>query len=412
MKNNVSNLLQIGIFTLFIMGGGFLLAQTDIIKNIGTQTENQEHTQVETQTTTTPVAEVAVETQEIAVTKKAPLADTASKPSTASQSTPEYTTAQAKLEETLRKAEENIKACREGTVVNKGCETLPEVYADLKDCLLSKSAEDMNACHFSTLMVDTASGYETDLEVTSGKTPISFQRMQAKRDLEKLISSGNFQNKIAQAHNEFIVCKDASRADDIDCLEGLYLLEGIDTLCPKTDDKEALGQCVDPVLDYMEKKIKTYNDSISGISYRSNTSENTPTVTREETTVTNTNTQTSNIVISNLSHKTVSVSDIPKLTNEPLTYKVTLNGKSEECSYSTYKYINQSGKSVFSDNTLHHCYGIVNGVYTDSAFFFNNKSSLTLKYFEEQGIDHIIVEFYVKDKNGDESNRLQLKITK
>lgn len=130
---------------------------------------------------------------------------------------------------------------------------------------------------------------------------------------------------------------------------------------------------------------------------------------------------TSKIVISNLSHSSVLISDLSKYATKALTFSVTNVGLAKELckvTYTTYLDDPKNHPLNRPDTICNPYYSNSKSGYSDSVYFSNLASSYSggydgtsRNYFEIEGIDNTLIEFYLKDTSGKESNRLQLTIT-
>lgn len=130
---------------------------------------------------------------------------------------------------------------------------------------------------------------------------------------------------------------------------------------------------------------------------------------------------TSKIVISNLNYSSIPISDLSKYATKALTFNVTNVGLAKEfCTVTYHTYLDDPKNHPLNrPHTLcNPYYSKVNGVYSDPVYFSNLASSYSggydgtsKNYFEIEGIDNTIEEFYLKDTSGKESNRLKLTIT-
>lgn len=132
-------------------------------------------------------------------------------------------------------------------------------------------------------------------------------------------------------------------------------------------------------------------------------------------------TPTSKISIDSLSVTAISFLDLSKYASKALTFNVTNVGLVKEiCTEHYYYYINSSRNDLSDSNKVcNPYYSKVPGVYSDPVYFSNLASAMKggydgsgRNYFEIEGIDHIVNEFYLRDTSGNESNRLKLMITK
>ena len=125
------------------------------------------------------------------------------------------------------------------------------------------------------------------------------------------------------------------------------------------------------------------------------------------------------IIISKLNPEIVSVSKLDKYLSTALTFVIP-NDKDAKYVCNSKTSIDARGVAVFESGEL--CDGNFgkSGVYSNQYFFSNMKSSYSgsyetrggKTYFENEGIDHQIILFYVKDSAGKKSNSLEFKVTK
>jgi len=126
------------------------------------------------------------------------------------------------------------------------------------------------------------------------------------------------------------------------------------------------------------------------------------------------------IIISNLNYTTVSISELSKYLDKPLAFNVA-NAELAKEVCNTESLLDSSGGHVFDDHTICSSYYSTNkNAYSDPVYFSNLNSAFSgsyenrdgKNYFENEGIDHIVYSFYIKDANNKESNHLSLTITK
>ena len=131
-------------------------------------------------------------------------------------------------------------------------------------------------------------------------------------------------------------------------------------------------------------------------------------------------TPTSKIVISDLNYTTVSVSELSKYTKNPLTFKVA-NVELAKYECETESFLDSLGGQVFENHTIcNPYYSKEKNTYSDPVYFSNYAAGILgsyntrngKSYFENEGVDHIIVEFYLTDADKKESNHLKLTFTK
>ncbi len=125
------------------------------------------------------------------------------------------------------------------------------------------------------------------------------------------------------------------------------------------------------------------------------------------------------IILSEMNPTVVSISELSKYLSTPLTFKISNDsGVQKVCTKSFL--LDSKGVDVFDPHEICNGYYGKNGIYSDTVYFSNFKSGISgsyetrggKTYFENEGIDHEIVDFYVKDTTGKESNHLKFTFTK
>lgn len=125
-------------------------------------------------------------------------------------------------------------------------------------------------------------------------------------------------------------------------------------------------------------------------------------------------TQSSGIMISNLSHTSLSLSKIN--SNDVLSFDVTNAELGKEICVSEDFFNSLGGYSETQRlvcNPYEESNGKLKNSYFDPTYFFMlNSGTYSPEYFSARGIVRVVQEFYIKDINGKESNHLKLTFTK
>lgn len=125
------------------------------------------------------------------------------------------------------------------------------------------------------------------------------------------------------------------------------------------------------------------------------------------------------IVLSNIDPKVVSIADLDKYTSTALTFKIANDANAKSLCHKEFN-LDEKGVDVFEPRITCDGYYVKNGVYSDKYFFSNFKSVTSgsyetrngKTYFENEGINRRVIDFYVKDTNVKESNRLRFVFTR
>lgn len=133
----------------------------------------------------------------------------------------------------------------------------------------------------------------------------------------------------------------------------------------------------------------------------------------------NVNTSENGIKLSKLKPESVSISKLDKLSTTPLTFVISKDSDVKSVCNKVFN-LNAKGVDVFEPRELCSAYYGKKGVFSDLSFFANKKSSISgsyetrggKTYFENEGIDHQIVMFYVVDSAGKKSNSLKFTFTR
>ena len=121
----------------------------------------------------------------------------------------------------------------------------------------------------------------------------------------------------------------------------------------------------------------------------------------------------SKITISDLSYDTISVSD--KKNKLPPTFKISYNGESLKCVAWDISIFGVSGSQLSNIPTSGSLNDCPYSQFTKNEYsypYLFGSTDYSSSFFSQYGIDHIVLEFYVRDMNNGVSNRLKFTFTK
>lgn len=128
-------------------------------------------------------------------------------------------------------------------------------------------------------------------------------------------------------------------------------------------------------------------------------------------------TPTSGLVISNLSYSTISVSKSHANggTLPPPTFRIASNGETPRFVYWDVSMFDTFGNKISGVQTTGGTNDSISSGFTDGTYsypYLFGSSDFSPDFFSKNGIDHMVLEFYVSDVNHRESNRLKFTFTK